>query len=263
MTNFHQIDDAVWNYVHGEKKIATVIANDHIISSLENGCIQQLINASELPGLHEITLNPDAHQGYGVPVGSVLSSEDYLYLGSVGYDIKCSMSYLMLDLPTEEIKTLKDGRRILDAIKRRIGVGLGEDGKTGAGEWDGRILQGLDSNTLEWFEIPKGWAAKCEDDIHKVPGKDLMRHANERLEKVGWNKLDQLGSLGAGNHFEAWGLKDGCLGVLTHCGSRGLGHKLAGRWFKDLKVKFQKWGIPFIKGDKELVYLPVDSPERQ
>jgi tRNA-splicing ligase RtcB len=279
MTNFHQIDDAVWNYVHGDKKIATVIANDHIIGSLENGCIQQLINASELPGLHEITLNPDAHQGYGVPVGSVLSSEDYLYMGSVGYDIKCSMSYLMLDLPTEELETLKQGRAVLDAITKRVGVGLGQDGMLPPlrdVEVVGVLFDGLTSAVARSFGIPEEWAERCEDASHKVPG--LGDHVDKRLPDVS-TKIRQLGSLGAGNHFcevgtcrvqegqeelaESWGLKDGCLGVLTHCGSRGLGHALAGKWFKELKVKFKQRKIPFIRGDKELVYLPADSPEGQ
>ena len=281
MTNFHQVDDAVWTYVHGDKKIATVIANDHIISSLENGCIQQLINASQLPGLHEITLNPDAHQGYGVPVGTVLSSESHLYMGAVGYDIKCSMSYLMLDLPTEELKTSKQCRAILDAINKRVGVGLGQDGHVlpHPREIDAVELMfgGMIPIIARDLGIPEHWSEKCEDASHGAPG--LGEHIEKRMKDMGTAKVRQLGSLGAGNHFcevgvcrvqegqedlaDDWGLRDGCLGVLTHCGSRGLGHALASKWFKELKAKFKEWGIPFIKGDKELVYLPAGSREGQ
>jgi tRNA-splicing ligase RtcB len=94
-------------------------------------------------------------------------------------------------------------------------------------------------------------------------------------------KLGQLGSYGGGNHFgscdivktgdderargvaEAFGLRDGCVSFLSHCGSRGFGFRLAEGQFRALQDKFSKWSIPLPGGDKELVYAPVDSPEGQ
>src|SRR4029453_10447140 len=92
-------------------------------------------------------------------------------------------------------------------------------------------------------------------------------------------KVSQLGSYGGGNHFgrrgvgrvphnppgrrggEVFGLRDGCVGFLSHCGSRGFGHTLASGQFRALQKKFAAWDIPLPGADKELVYAPLGSPE--
>ena len=92
-------------------------------------------------------------------------------------------------------------------------------------------------------------------------------------------KVQQLGSYGGGNHFgeceivevagdesakstaEVFGLQDGQVAFLSHCGSRGVGHRLASGQFKALEEKFQTWGVPFPGNDKQLVYAPLGTPE--
>jgi tRNA-splicing ligase RtcB len=92
-------------------------------------------------------------------------------------------------------------------------------------------------------------------------------------------KISQLGSYGGGNHFgeceivhvldgerareaaSAFGLRDGCAGFLSHCGSRGFGHALASGQFRDLQRKFSEWDIPLPGDDRELVYAPLGTPE--
>jgi hypothetical protein len=60
---------------------------------------------------------------------------------------------------------------------------------------------------------------------------------------------------------EVFGLKDGQVAFLSHCGSRGIGHNLAMGQFRALQSKFQKWNIPLPGNDKELVYAPLGSDE--
>jgi tRNA-splicing ligase RtcB len=60
---------------------------------------------------------------------------------------------------------------------------------------------------------------------------------------------------------ENFGLKEGCVAFLSHCGSRGFGHNLATNQFKTLQRHFEKWSIPFPSNDKELVYAPLGTPE--
>jgi tRNA-splicing ligase RtcB len=94
-------------------------------------------------------------------------------------------------------------------------------------------------------------------------------------------KLRQLGSYGGGNHFgecevvqlvdkdrnqqtaDVFGLRDGAVAFLSHCGSRGFGNIIAHNQFKILQSHFERWGIPLPAGDRELVYAPLGTPEAE
>ena len=133
--------------------------------------------------------------------------------------------------------------------------------------------------------MPPEWATRCEDAFHV--GHDGTRTALERrLEKLlvaGTvkhfpEKIAQLGSYGGGNHFgeceivrvnpaadpavvETFGLRDGNVAFLSHCGSRGFGNVLADRQFHALGDFFDRWGIPLPAGDRHLVYAPLGTVE--
>ena len=80
-----------------------VIGNESIRGSFGDSCIYQAMAAARSPGVSRFVLNPDAHWGYGVPIGSVLVSPTHIYPSPVGVDIKCSMSLLQTDVPEDEI----------------------------------------------------------------------------------------------------------------------------------------------------------------
>ena len=87
----------------GDKgKPITVIGTNSIRAGFDATCLQQALNARGAPGVTDLVLNPDAHAGYGAPVGCVLTSPTHIYPGPVGVDIKCSMSFLQLDLPADQ-----------------------------------------------------------------------------------------------------------------------------------------------------------------
>src|SRR5207247_4677265 len=88
----------------GDKgKPITVIGTNSIRAGVDATCLQQALNARSAPGVTDLVLNPDAHAGYGAPVGCVLTSPTHIYLGPVGVDIKCSMSFLQLDCPRTKL----------------------------------------------------------------------------------------------------------------------------------------------------------------
>jgi tRNA-splicing ligase RtcB len=88
----------------GDKgKPITVIGTNSIRAGFDATCLQQALNARSAPGVTDLVLNPDAHAGYGAPVGCVLTSPTHIYPGPVGVDIKCSMSFLQLDLPADQV----------------------------------------------------------------------------------------------------------------------------------------------------------------
>src|SRR3954451_3926858 len=110
----------------GDKgKPITVIGTKAIRDAFDATCIQQALNSRGAPGVTDLVLNPDAHAGYGAPVGCVLVSPTHIYPGPVGVDIKCSMSLLQLDLPADQIADKRVRRALIDAIGERIPTGAG------------------------------------------------------------------------------------------------------------------------------------------
>ncbi len=269
--------------------IGTAPIRDH----LDEVCLQQAINARSAPGVAELVLNPDAHRGYGAPVGCVLTSPTHIYPGPVGVDIKCSMSLLQLDLPAAAIADPRLRRRLIDEIGQRVptGAGKGQRSVRKARRVDlelGRQVatQGASPAVCAALGIPVEWAERCEDSHHA--GHDGTAGAlGVRLEQLRFaggyakfgDKMGQLGSYGGGNHFgecevvhvgpgeraahaaQVFGLRDGHVAFLSHCGSRGFGHDLAQRQFRALREQFERWHLPLPAGDRELVYAPLGTPE--
>ena len=277
----------------GDKgKPITVIGTNSIRAGFDATCLQQALNARSAPGVTDLVLNPDAHAGYGAPVGCVLTSPTHVYPGPVGVDIKCSMSFLQLDLPADQVADKTVRRALIDAILERTPTGPGRGQRSArkarkVGEALGVKVatDGASPEVLHALGIPLGWAERCEDAAHV--GHDGTSDALAlRLEWVRANqfsnfveKITQLGSYGGGNHFgecevvrlldndrarrtgEVFSLRDGCVGFLSHCGSRGFGHALASGQFRALQQKFAAWDIPLPGDDKELVYAPLGTPE--
>ena len=271
----------------------TVIGTPAIRETFDDSCIQQAINSRTAPGVTRLVLNPDAHCGFGAPVGCVMVSPTHIYPGPVGVDIKCSMSLLQLDLPEGAIDDRRLRRQLIDAICERTPTGAGRGarhvskGRRCDEQLGAQVLvEGASTSVCEKLGIPPEWASRCEDSFHVAHdgtsdslatrlerlrhGEDLMRFRTQ---------MEQLGSYGGGNHFGEcevvrfandekasrtalqFGLRDGHVAFLSHCGSRGIGHRLASGQFRALQSKFADWNIPLPGSDRELVYAPLGSPE--
>src|SRR5438445_2376312 len=273
-------------------KPITVIGKNSIRAGFDATCLQQALNARSAPGVTDLVLNPDAHAGYGAPVGCVLTSPTHVYPGPVGVDIKCSMSFLQLDLPADQVADKTVRRALIDAILERTPTGPGRGQRSArkarkVGEALGVKVatDGASPEVLHALGIRLDWAQRCEDAAH-VGHDGTNATLALRLEWLRANqfsnfleKITQLGSYGGGNHFgecevvrlldndrarrtaEVFGLRDGCVGFLSHCGSRGFGHALASGQFRALQQKFAAWDIPLPDEDKELVYAPLGTPE--
>src|SRR6266850_4421104 len=110
----------------GDKgKPITVIGTNSIRAGFDATRLQQALNARGAPGVTDLVLNPDAHAGYGAPVGCVLTSPTHIYPGPVGVDIKCSMSFLQLDLTADQVADKSVRRGLIDAILERTPTGPG------------------------------------------------------------------------------------------------------------------------------------------
>lgn len=277
----------------GKGKPVTVIGTAAIRDTFDEMCLQQAVNSQRAPGVTDLVLNPDGHCGYGAPVGCVLVSPTHVYPGPVGVDIKCSMSLLQLDLPADEIDDRTVRRRLIDAVCERIPTGAGRGqrhvrkGRL-VSEATGRelLVQGASADVCTALGVPPEWAERCEDAWHRghdetadALGERLERHLAAGAFPKFADKIGQLGSYGGGNHFgecevvhvaddarardaaATFGLADGRVAFLSHCGSRGIGHNLATGQFRALQKMFREWDIPLPGDDKELVYAPLGTPE--
>lgn len=278
---------------NGRTKPVTVIGTEAIRSTFDELCLQQAVNSRLAPGVSDVVLNPDGHCGYGAPIGCVLVSPSHVYPGPVGVDIKCSMSLLQMDLPAEQINDRPVRRRLIEAICHRIPTGAGRGqrhakGSRPVGESVGRklMVEGATPDVCKALGIAPHWADRCEDAFHRGHD-DTAESLGERLDfllregsiRKFPEKVAQLGSYGGGNHFgecevvhivdetrakrvaEVFGLYDGKVAFLSHCGSRGIGHTLAMGQFRSLQAKFAQWDIPLPGGDRELVYAPLGTAE--
>lgn len=275
-------------------KPITVIGTAAIRDTFDDLCLQQAVNSRLAPGVTDLVLNPDAHCGYGAPVGCVMVSPTHIYPGPVGVDIKCSMSLLQLDLPEDAVSDRSTRRALINAICERTPTGAGRGQRHAAKSRPvddslGRrvMTEGASADVCNALGIPVHWARHCEDATHV--GHDDSQDALElRLQKLLQDgpfrhrfpgKMKQLGSYGGGNHFgecevvdikdnaralhaaETFGLKDKHVAFLSHCGSRGIGHNLAAGQFRSLQGKFERWDIPLPGSDRELVYAPLGTAE--
>lgn len=269
----------------------TVIGTEAIRNTFDALCVEQALNSREGPGVTELVLNPDAHCGYGAPIGCVMVSPTHIYPGPVGVDIKCSMSLLQLNVPAEAMEDVKTRRALINAILQRVPTGAGRGQRSvpksrKVNPTLGRqiAVEGASRAVCEALGIPPEWAERCEDSHHVGHDgtSDSLAKRLDGLLNAGVltnfsEKIGQLGSYGGGNHFgeaevvqvrkgqekiaETFGLKDGHVAFLSHCGSRGFGYQLAANQFKKLQSLFRQWGTPFPGNDKELCYAPLGTPE--
>ena len=294
----------------GDRSPITVIGTDAIRDGFDDVCIQQAINSRLAPGVTQLVLNPDAHRGYGAPVGCTMVSPTHIYPGPIGVDIKCSMSLLQLDIPADAIADRSTRRALIDAIGERIPTGAGcgqrhakKSRKVEIALGSNALVNGASAEVCAALGIPPEWASRCEDHAHV--GHDNTHDAlSRRLEVLLRDevfgdfkeKITQLRSYGGGNHFgeceivrlpqdngdptltpsvsaanaridgatsvaNTFGLKDNHVAFLSHCGSRGVGHRLAAGQFRTLQRHFAEWSIPLPGNDKELVYAPLGTAE--
>ncbi|MEW5818582.1 MAG: RtcB family protein [Cyanobacteriota bacterium] len=250
-------------------KEVEVFGTEQILKEFSDKTIKQASNTANTAGVHKINLNADAHEGYGCPIGSVVATADTVMLGPIGYDISCSMSYIQTDIPIAEIESKKVRRSIIDNLCKYVPQGTGKARapnqiKISKQLYKQILAEGASSKeVLQQLGIDNTWLESLER-THLEADPDLLS------SKVIDRGEGQLGSLGSGNHFlegqkvkiidkkiaNVFGISEN-LGLLTHCGSRGLGHQIATEYFEKLWKYSNEKGI--IVADKELVYADIDS----
>ncbi|MGB9748469.1 MAG: RtcB family protein [Candidatus Woesearchaeota archaeon] len=263
--------DYVWTVEkQGSMNVPAVIySSEKLLNKIkEDKTIQQLINVATLRGIvkHALVM-PDAHEGYGFPIGGVGAfdiNQGIISPGGVGYDINCGVRLLRTNLNYADIKDKIP--QIVDKIFSKVPAGIGEIGGLKINKDE---LKEVLSKGAEWC-LQKGYASR--EDLETTEEYGCMKEANPDFvsERAFSRGKNQLGTLGSGNHFlevqlvkevydekmaNAFGLLKGQITVMIHCGSRGLGHQIASDYIEIFEEKFGSKNLP----DRELVNAPFNS----
>jgi len=236
--------------------------------------LEQAVNASTLPGLvGAVVVMPDMHQGYGFPIGGVAATQfprGVVSPGAIGYDINCGVRLLASSIDLEAALPYLD--RLATLLNQYCPSGVGVKGVVHVNVPE---LERLMRTGFRWA-LKNGYAS--ENDITRTEENGCLEGADPAKvsERAKARGLEQIGSVGAGNHFvevdvvdsildpetaTVFGLREGCLVVQIHCGSRGLGHQVCTDYVQDFQSAVKRYGIEL--PDRELVCAPMDSPEGQ
>jgi tRNA-splicing ligase RtcB len=235
--------------------------------------LEQVANVAHLPGIVERSMAmPDIHWGYGFPIGGVAAmdlDDGVISPGGVGYDINCGVRLALSDLDREDVAQRAED--LASALFARIpcGVGGGGDLRLNRKEMAAVMCQGA-----RW-SVGRG-AGRSEDldrteEEGALPSADPEAVSDRAVERG----MDQVGTLGSGNHFlevgyvetvfdpkaaDVFGLREGGVTLLIHCGSRGLGHQVA----TDFLQAMQKPGRDAVPiPDRQLACVPIGSTAGQ
>lgn len=206
-----------------------------LLRSAETTLYRQIVNATRFPGAKLVAITPDAHYGYGVPVGCVILTDAQwgaVAMGPVGFDIGCGMMSARSDVDAEE--ATPDRRRAFNAaVMERIEMGMGGVSRRFSGI-DKREFNELVRGGAEYYVDRYGASFnRSHAERHRIPVEDswdIPWGGPGRPERG----LAQIGSLGGGNHFIELqrSSQTGTLFVQVHTGSRGFGHGLATNYFE-------------------------------
>ncbi len=253
---------------------AKIIANKAIIDAAEDQAVQQLSNVAMLPGVVEPVLAmPDMHWGYGLPMGAVgaFNEDGVISAGMCGFDINCGVSLIRTNLSVDDVKPKLS--KLLDVLFDAIPCGVGATGrlKLSIHELDQVLANGVDWAIQHGFANEKDKKATEEHGV--MHGADASK-VSDLAKRRG---LEQLGTLGSGNHFleiqrvdkiydkaraKKYGIThEGQITIMLHTGSRGLGHQVATDYLKIHASAVKKYNIKL--PDPQLVCAPVNSKEGQ
>jgi tRNA-splicing ligase RtcB len=278
MADINKIDDNIYEvpigYRPGMRVPGRIFVSAALREMVEPGTIDQVANVATLPGIVKYSMAmPDAHLGYGFPIGGVAAFREdggIISPGGVGFDINCGVRLLRTDLDSKLVQPLIN--TLIDALFEAIPSGLGATGR----------LKASDQQLTEAFTSGSKWAVEqgygVEADVTHCEENGQMEGADPAQVSAKARKRGrpQLGTLGSGNHFleiqrveeifdeekaKQFGLFKGQITIMIHCGSRGAGHQICTDHLEVLNQAVKKYNI--VIPDKQLACAPLGSPEAE
>jgi tRNA-splicing ligase RtcB len=250
-----------------------VFASAKLLEDIDEKVREQITNVACLPGIQKASLAmPDAHWGYGFPIGGVGAfdpeEDGIICMGGIGFDISCGVRSFRTDLTIDEIKPkLKE---LVNVLFDTVPAGLGSTGKLKLN------MNEIDELLVEGARWVVGRGLGKEEDLKFVEDEGAVEGAKPEnvSDRAKQRQFKQIGTLGSGNHYleiqyveeiydekaaECYGLKKDGVVLSLHCGSRALGHQIGTDYLKILGEAAKKYSIPL--KDRELACAPITSPE--
>jgi tRNA-splicing ligase RtcB len=246
-----------------------------LLATMDDKVIEQITNVARLPGLVGPAMTmPDAHWGYGFPIGGVAAFDPeqggIISAGGVGFDISCGIRCLRTNLQLQDVAG--ELPSLARELFEKIPAGLGEEGelKLNPAELDPVLIGGA-----QWA-VRQGYGSEADLEFIEEHGRvagPVVENVSALAKK---RQRGEMGTLGSGNHYlevqvvdrihdeaaaQAYGLRQGQILVSIHCGSRGLGHQIGTDYLVSLAKAATRLGIRL--PDRELACAPINTPEGQ
>ncbi len=269
---FERIGDNEWRAEpHGAMRVPAVLfADAELVRAMDDKVYQQLTNVATLPGIVGASYAmPDAHWGYGFPIGGVAAfdpDEGVVSAGGVGFDISCGVRAMTTGIPAEDLQpVLAD---LAEALFAAVPAGVGS---RGAIALDNRQMDEMLAGGARWA-VSEGYGEPA--DLERIEdggcaAEAAPEHVSDRAKE---RQRREMGTLGSGNHYleiqrvaqvyaaetaAAFGLEPGEVVISIHCGSRGLGHQIGTEFLREMAVAAPRAGIQL--PDRELACAPLGS----
>lgn len=250
---------------------AILYATEELLRGMDEKVREQMVNVATLPGIEVASFAmPDAHWGYGFPIGGVAAfnpkSGGVVSAGGVGFDISCGVRTVRTGLTLDDVEPVKTD--LANALFEHIPAGVGSTGRI---HLDDAGMDAMLRGGAQWA-VEQGYGKP--EDLDYVEERGCMAGAEPAAvsDHAKRRQRDEMGTLGSGNHYlevqriekifdsrtaEAFEIREGDIVVCIHCGSRGLGHQIGTDFLKRMVAAASKYGINL--PDRELACAPLDS----
>ena len=275
-----QISSFIWEipktYRKSMKVPVKIIASQALLRNFDEAVYEQAINVASLPGLVGfVYILPDAHSGYGAPIGCVFATDPnsggIISPGAVGYDVNCGMRLITTNLFEKEVRPFLE--RLVDRLFTQIPAGVGGKGFLKISD---KQLEEIMVLGASWM-INKGYGRVEDLQNTEEEGRIKGAEPSSVSEKARQRGKHQLATLGSGNHYLeiqkvaeifdkdiALKLGIGEVGqimVMFHCGSRGFGHQICSDYLRIFGNHMQDYKITVT--DRQLACTPFNSAHGQ
>jgi tRNA-splicing ligase RtcB len=251
---------------------AVIYADAQLLEDMDQKVYEQLTNVATLPGIVEAAYAmPDAHWGYGFPIGGVAAFDPdqggVVSAGGVGFDISCGVRTLHTGLTIDQLQPHKQA--LADALYRTVPAGVGSRGKIHLSH---ESMHDMLAGGAQWA-LEQGFGEP--QDLERIEDHGCMAGAESHYvsPKARERQKDEMGTLGSGNHYlevqrvaeifdqdvaKTFGLRVDDVVISIHCGSRGLGHQIGTEFLRDMAISAAQYQI--LLPDRELACAPLNSP---
>jgi tRNA-splicing ligase RtcB (3'-phosphate/5'-hydroxy nucleic acid ligase) len=270
---FTRVDATTWRIEPtGAMRVPAIIyADEALIRDMDDKVAEQATNVAMLPGIVQASyVMPDAHWGYGFPIGGVAAfdadKDGVISAGGVGFDISCGVRTMLTGLKVADVLPVQ--KQLAESLFQQVPAGLGSRGTI---TLDAAQMDAMLTGGARWA-VERGWGEAR--DLERIEETGTMAGAQPECvsDHAKSRQRREMGTLGSGNHYlevqviaeildarvaDAFGLALDDVVVTIHCGSRGLGHQIGTEFLKEMLGAATEAGIDL--PDRELACASIRS----